>query len=187
VTSASAEPSDQPRQRKSTLRTFRFPEELARGLEAEAQEQGLTLNALVSSILTKYLEWDAKAATFGFIPMYKPVFAELLQASDEESLDRMGRTVLAPMWKEMASFWYHDSSEGRVLDLLSMRSRHLPYVQTEVQKEGRKYTIVTHHDLGHKWSIVLHGALDELVRTSFHTQPTISVGDTVVTVQFSGQ
>ena len=171
-------------QRKTTLRTFRFPEELAHALEAEAQEQGMTLNALVSLILTKHEEWDAKAAKFGYIPTYKSVFVSLLQASDEESLIRMGRTILAPMWKEMASFWYHDSSEERILDLLSMRSRHLPYVQTEVNKEGRRCTIVTHHDLGSKWSIVLQGAFDELVRKSFHSQPTISVGETVVTVDF---
>jgi hypothetical protein len=180
----SSMPNGTPNQRKTTLRTFRFPEELAHLLEAEAQEQGMTLNALVSLVLTRHMEWDAKAAKFGYIPVYKPLLVSLLQASDEESLNQMGRTMLAPMWKEMASFWFHDSSEERILDLLSMRSRHLPYVQSEVRKEGRKCTIVTHHDLGPKWSIVLHGAFDELVRKFFHAQPTISVGDTVVTVDF---
>ena len=145
----------------------------------------MTLNALVSSILSKYVEWDAKAAKFGYIPVYKSVFMDLLQTSDDKSLDELGRTVLAPMWKEMASFWFHDSSVDRILDLLSMRSRHLPYVQTELRKEGRMYTIVTHHDLGHKWSVALRGAFDELVRKSFRTQPTISAGDSVVTVEFS--
>jgi hypothetical protein len=182
--STSPGPDEISRQRKTTLRTFRFSEELARALESEAQEQGMTLNALVSSILTKHVEWDARAAKFGFIPTYKPVLMALLQASDEESLDRIGRTILAPMWKEMASFWFHDSSEDRILDLLSMRSRHIPYIQSEVNREGRKCTIVTHHDLGPNWSIALHGALDELVRKSFHAQPTITVGDTIVTAEF---
>ena len=145
----------------------------------------MTLNALVSSVLTKQSEWDAKAAKFGYIPVYRPIFAQLLQASDDDSLDRMGRAVLPAMWKEMTSFWFQDSSEARILDLLSMRSRHLPYVQTEVKREGHRCTIVTHHDLGPKWSVVLRGAFDELVRKYFHSQPTISVGDTVITVQFS--
>jgi len=184
VTVTPSESGDQPRQRKTTLRTFRFPDELARTLEADAQEQGMTLNALVSSILTKYVEWDAKAAKFGYIPIYKPIFEDLLQAADEASLDRMGRSVVAPMWKEMATFWFHDSADARILDFLSMRSRHLPYVQSEVMRDGHKCTIVTHHDLGPKWSTVLHGALDELVRKSFHAQPAISVGDTVVIAEF---
>lgn len=184
MNSSSSAPDETGHHRKTTLRTFRFTEELAHALEADAQEQGMTLNALVSLILTKHIEWDAKAAKFGYIPTYKTVLTSLIQASDEESLDRMGRTILAPMWKEMASFWFQDSSEDRILDLLSMRSRHLPYIQSEVRKEGRKCTIVTHHDLGPNWSIVLHGAFDELVRKTFHAQPTISVGDTVVTVEF---
>ena len=184
MNSSSSAPDEKGHQRKTTLRTFRFPEELAQSLEAEAQGRGMTPNALVSLILTNYMEWDAKAAVFGFIPAYKPVFESLLQASDDESLNHLGRTILAPMWKEMASFWFRDSSEERILDLLSMRSRHLPYVQTEVRKEGRKCTIVTHHDLGPKWSIVLRGAFDELVRKSFHALPTISVGDTVLAVEF---
>ena len=183
--SASSSPGETVHQRKTTLRTFRFSEELTRALEAEAEEQGITLNAFVSSILTKHVEWDAKAAKFGYIPTYKPIFTWLLQASDDESLTRLGRTVLPAMWKEMASFWFQDSSEGRILDLLSMRSRYLPFIQSEVKREGRKCTIVTHHDLGPKWSVVLRNAFDELARASFHAQPTISVGETVVTVEFS--
>jgi hypothetical protein len=174
-----------PHQRKTTLRTFRFTEELVHALEAEAEEQGTTVNALVSSILSKHAEWDSKAAKFGFVLVYKPIFMELLQGMDNGSLDRVGRTVVPAMWKEMASFWFGDSSENKILDLLSMRSRHLPYIQTEVKKEGRVYTIVSHHDLGPKWSIVLHGALDEMIRKSFHVQPTITMGDTVVTAEFS--
>ena len=185
--SASSDLTKTLRQRKTTLRTFRFSEELTRALEAEAEEQGMTLNALVSSVLVKHIEWDAKAAKFGYIPNYKPIFMWLLQASDEESLNRLGRTVLPTMWREMASFWFKDSSENKILELLSMRSRHLPFVQSEVKREGRKCTIVTHHDLGPRWSIVLHSAFDELVTASFHKQPTISVGETVVTVEFPVQ
>jgi hypothetical protein len=177
--------SEAPHQRKTTLRTFRFSEELTHALEAEAEDQGLTLNALVSSILTRHIEWDTRAAKFGYIPVYKPMFTWLLQTSDEESLSRLGRTLLPAMWKEMASFWFQDSSEERILDLLSIRSRYLPFIQTEVKREGRKHTIVTHHDLCPNWSIVMRSAYDELVRTSFHAQPTIVTGQTVVTVEFS--
>jgi hypothetical protein len=182
---ASPSPGETGRQRKTTLRTFRFSEELAQALDAEAQEQGMTLNALVSSILTKHEEWDAKAAKFGFIPSYKPVVTALLQASSDASLDRIGRTVVAPMWKEMASFWFQNSSEEGILNLLATRSRLLPFVQSEVKRDSHRLTIVTHHELGPRWSVVMRGAFDELVRTSFRAQPTINGGDTIVTVEFS--
>jgi len=156
-----------------------------RSLESEAEGSSITLNAHVSSILTKHIEWDAKAAKFGYIPTYKPIFMELLHAVDDESLRQMGRTILPAMWKEMASFWFEDSSIERILDLLSLRSRHLPYIQTEVKRQGRTCVIVSHHDLGPKWSIVLQSAYDELIRKFFHAQPKTSLGDTVVTAEFS--
>lgn len=173
------------RHRKTILKTFRFSEELVLLLEKEAEKEGTTINALAGSILTQHLGWEIKAREFGFVPVYKPLFKTLFEALDEETLSRIGRKALPDMWKEMAEFWFQDSSAGKILDIWTMRSRHIPYVQTEVKKQASTYTIVFHHDLGPKWSIVVRSALDELVRKSFLAQPTISVGDTVVTAQFS--
>lgn len=153
--------------------------------EKEAQGEGTTLNATVSSLIAQHLEWGSKAKKFGFIPVYGPLFLKILDELDDETLIHIGRTVLPTMWKEMALFWYQDSSAEKVLDFLSMRSSHLPYVQTEVRKQGNSYTMVFRHDLGPRWSVVLHGALDELVRQTFRVQPKVDVGDTVVTVDFS--
>jgi len=172
------------RREKTTLRTFRLSEALALDLEEEAENQGMTLNALASSILTKHVEWDRKAEEIGFIPVYKPFFLALLAAMDDKALDQMGRTILVPLWKDMAEFWLQDPSGDRILDFLS-KSRHLPYAQTEVKRQGRDYTIVFHQDLGPRWSIVLHGALDDLARKFFRAQPTISMGETVNTVRFT--
>jgi hypothetical protein len=185
VEGALPDSKDASHRKKTTLRTFRFPVELANGLEALAEEQGVTLNALVSSVLTKHIDWEAKATKFGFIPVYKQIFKNLIEKLDNEALDRLGRTVLLPLWEEMASFWLEDSSPDRVLDLLSLRGRILPYLQTEVKKEGHKRTVIIHQDLDPSWSVVTRGALDELVRTRFHSQPRISVGETMVIAEFS--
>jgi hypothetical protein len=172
------------RHRKTTLRTFRFSEELAQAIEEEAEKRGITLNALASSILTKHVEWDEKAGEMGFIEVYKPVFMALIGTMDDKVLEQMGRTILVPMWEDMAEFWLQDPSGDRILDFMS-KWRNLPYVQTEVKRQGREYTIVSHHDLGPKWSITLRGALDELARKFFRAQPTVNIGETVVTVRFT--
>jgi hypothetical protein len=169
---------------KTTLKTFRFMEDLSVALEKEAEQKGMTLNALASSILTKHVEWDEKAGEIGFIPVYKPIFLALLGAMNDKTLDQIGRTLLVPLWKDMTTFWLQDFSGDRILDFLT-KGRNLPYVQTEVKKQGREYTIIFHHDLGPKWGVVLHGALDELVRKFYRAQPTISIGETVVTAEFT--
>lgn len=176
--------SDARRARRTGLRTFRLPEDLIAALEKEAQDDGTSLNALISSLAHRHAEWDSRAKRFGFISVHGPLFRGLLDRLDDQTLDQLGRTVLLPLWRDMATFFYNDLLPNRILDFLSMRSRHLTYVQTEVKMQDNLYTVVVHHELGPKWSVVLHAALDEMARQAFHTQPKMSVSGTVVTAEF---
>jgi hypothetical protein len=169
--------------RKTVLKTFRFSEDLMRSLEFEAMEEGTTINALVGTVITQHLEWEIKARRFGYTPMYKPILRSLLEELGEESLAKIGK-ALPEMWKEMAEFWFQDSSAEKVLEFLSFRSRYVPQMQAELKREGNTFTIVYHHDLGTRWSTVIQNALDELVRRSFRTPTTVCTGETVIEVQF---
>jgi hypothetical protein len=173
------------RLRRTSLKTFRLPEGLLLLLEREAEAQGTTLSALVSSILTNYIEWDVKARKFGFIPVYKPIFTMLSETPDVKALDQIGRNALLGTWKEMTEYWFQESSPEMVLQFLEFQSRYIPYVQTGVRRQGNSYTVVLHHDLGPTWSVVYRGALDELARRMFKAQPVIDMGNTVVKAYIS--
>lgn len=169
--------------RKTVLKTFRFSEDLMCSLENEAKEEGTTVNALVGTVITQHLEWEIKARRFGYTPIYKPLLRALIEKLDEESLAQTGK-ILPDMWKEMAEFWFQDSSAEKILEFLAFSSRYVPQMQTEVKREGNMHIIVYHHDLGPKWSFVILNALDELVRRSFRSPPTLNTGTTVVTAEF---
>jgi hypothetical protein len=172
-------------ERKSILKTFRISESLARYLEKEAAGEGVTVNALVNSVLGKYSDWDKKANEFGFIQVHASLFTRLVEDLDEEALARIGREVLYPIWKEMAEFFFQDSSPDKILEVLCIRSRLFPAgLRTRVTKEEGKYAIVCHHGFGLKWSIVMKSALQELVRKSFLVEPQVSAGESVVTARF---
>ena len=171
--------------RKSVLKTFRISKPLARYLEKEAAGEGMTVNALVNSVLGEYSDWDKKANEFGFLHIHASLFASLVDEVDEEALARIGREVLFPIWKEMAEFFYQDSSPDKILEVLGIRSRLFPAgLGTRVTKEDGKYAIISHHQFGLKWSIVLKSALQELVRKSFLVEPQVSAGKSVVTARF---
>jgi hypothetical protein len=174
------------RERRTHLRTLRFSESLAHSLEKEAAEQGTTINALANSILEDYFTWNKKAREFGFISLHKPIFIRLLEGLDDEALARIGKEVLYTTWKEMADFWFGDSSPDRLLTVLAMRSRINPTrLRTRVTQEEGTYTIVLHHDFGPKWSIIDKSALQELVHNAFHAEPHITAGESVVTARFT--
>jgi hypothetical protein len=158
---------------------------LARSLQKEAADEGTTVNALANSILSGYFEWDKKAREFGFISLHRPIFMKLIEGLDDGTLARIGREVMAATWKEMAEFWLQDSSPDKMLEVLSMRSRINPTrLRTRITKDEDTYTIVLHHDFGPKWSVVEKAAIQELVRQSFHAEPRISAGESVVTARF---
>jgi hypothetical protein len=47
--------------KKTVLRTIRIDKNLDDALDKDAEEHGVSENALVSSILAKYIEWDRYA------------------------------------------------------------------------------------------------------------------------------
>jgi len=171
--------------RKTHLRGFEFSESLVRSLEKEASDEGMTVNALANSIIGQHFNLDRKAKEFGFVSLHASVFVSLLEDMDDTTLAQIGRENLAATWKEMAEFWYQDSTPDRILEALSMRSRiSSAKLRTRVTKEEGAYTVVCHHEFGPKWSIVLKSALQEFVRKSFLVEPSITAGTSVVTARF---
>lgn len=84
----------------------------------------------------------------------------------------------------MAEYWFQDSALDGLLDALSVTSKFDPNMRTRIVREEDAYTLVFHHDLGPKWSIVVKGASQEFVRKSFLIEPRVTAGESVVTTRF---
>lgn len=171
-------------ERRTHLRTLRFPESLERSLEKEATDEGTRVNADVNSILNRHFNWDKKLQEFGVAEIPKSLLKSILEGCDHETLARIGREVGLPLWKEMAEFWNQDSSLDGMLDFQAARARFDPNFQTKVTQEGGTYTITIRHEYGPKWSIMAKSALQELVKQSFHVDPKATAGESVVTARF---
>jgi hypothetical protein len=171
-------------ERKSVLKTFRLSESLARSLEKQAADEGITGNALANSVISEYFEWTRKSREFGFLALPRPMLISLVEKLDEKELDRIGREVLAATWKEMAQFWFQDSSPDSILRVLIMRAKFDSKLSTKVMREDGTYTVVLRHDYGPKWSIIVAGALRESVKQSFHVEPRMTRGASVITAHF---
>ncbi|MGD0478496.1 MAG: hypothetical protein ABSB29_10090 [Nitrososphaerales archaeon] len=157
---------------------------MERSLEKGAADEGTTVNALANSILGEYFDWRKKVEEFGFISLHKPIVIRLIEELDDETLARIGREDVAASWIEQAEFFLQDSSPNETLKAMNRRSKTNPGAVTRITQEENAYTIVMLHDFGPKWSIVVKSALQEFVRQSFHVEPQIIVGESVVTARF---
>ena len=172
------------RERRSRLRTMRFPESLVRSLQKEAADEGSNANSLANSIISRYFDWDKRAREFGFITVHKPTLMRLIEMADDEGMAQMGREVILATWKEIAEFWVQGSTPEKILEALTMRSKFDPNTRARVTREEGEYWVVLRHDFGPKYSIALKSAIQELAKQASLAEPQISEGESVVTARF---
>ena len=108
----------------------------------------------------------------------------ILEACDDDALARIGREIGPTLGKEMAEFWIGDSSPDKILDMVASRTNLNPNFQIRVTREEGEYTVTMRHNLGPKYSIIVKNAFQEFAITSFHVEPQISAGESVVTARF---
>src|SRR5215467_2061776 len=66
--------------KKTVLKTMRIPASINTLLEKDADSKGVSVNALLSMIMTKYAEWDRYIERFGGITIKPQALKEILEA-----------------------------------------------------------------------------------------------------------
>jgi hypothetical protein len=77
----------------TVLRTFRLSEKLDDALTKDAVRKKIGKNALVVSILEKYVEWDSAASDFGYLTVPPEMIAGLIGSADKETIYSVARIV----------------------------------------------------------------------------------------------
>lgn len=134
--------------KRSVLRSVRLPAELEEIIAKDAEAKGLSVNALVASILTKYSRWDRYADKFGLVTITRVGLQAMIEALDEESSARVAREAGAHNPKEMTLFWFKKPNLDTFLSYLDIMCRYAGIGEYELEMDGRNCTILFHHGLG---------------------------------------
>jgi len=168
---------------KTVLRTIRLPEDLEAKLEGLAANKGIALNALVSSVLNKYVLWDSVTERFGFVTIPKVQFQDLVNAVDAERLQELAAVHSHLLMKDMLMFWFQDVRVDDFLEYLKMRGRYGLDIKVELKREGSNITLIVTHDFGQHYTAYLKTALDTDFRTLFKIIPTIDATESSLMVK----
>lgn len=152
--------------RRSVLRVSRIPDEMDRLLRKDAADKRMSVNALVNSIFTKYLEWDRYAERFGYVSVGRELLATVLEAADEDQIARAGDGLGGHLIKQFMLFWFKRVSVDAFLDYVSIVCKYGGVMKCELEQEGRDHTITAIHELGMNWSIFLKHFIDSGLRSS---------------------
>jgi hypothetical protein len=172
------------KKKKTVLRTIRLSEEIDNLLEKDAREQNITPNALISKIMTKYVEWDRHTEKFGFISFARQTFKSILEELDERKVEQVATNMGGPTLKAVTLFWFKELNAETLQKTISNYCRYSGLGVSEVKIDGAQCTMTFHHDLGRKYSIYLKNAISQFVKTTLGVVPETEITHDMFLVSF---
>ena len=140
---------------RTVLKTIRITQNTNQFLKVDATAKKITINSLIQSILTKYVEWDRFAQRYGFISTTHDAFDALINSLDYRKLETLATEQGELIPKDIMQFWFGQTGVNGFLSYLMLMCEYATFAKLEIKRDGPKHSVTLHHDLGEKWSIYL--------------------------------
>lgn len=150
--------------KKTMLRSIRLTQDVDKLLEKDAKDRSISVNGLISAIMTKYVEWDRYSERFGYVSLTHESFRYILEATDEDKLISAAKEYGAKVPKEFMLFWFKKTGINSFLKGLSLRCKYAGIAQYELETQGRDYIVTIHHKFGEKWSSFFKTILEQEIK-----------------------
>ena len=175
------------RKKKTILRTIRLSEDIDDLLEEDAQDQNISANALISKIMTRYVEWDRITERINYVSISNLFFRALINEISDEKIEEIARNLVTKTIKNIAMLETGKSDFDALVKTFLLVSKYGFNVHTnmplsaDTKVEGQ-FMITLAHNWGPKGGIFFRNYFDAFIRNELGKQPTINVGNDVVTV-----
>jgi hypothetical protein len=144
---------DRKDKKNTILRKIRIDKDLDDALYEDAKEHGVSQNALISSILVRYFDWDRYSERFGRVSMPNEALKTIIESIDSDKLKTAAQQFAESVPRDIILFRYKRLDIDACLLHLSFLSKYAGLFKYELQIEHEKrYTIIIHHEFGEKWS-----------------------------------
>jgi hypothetical protein len=173
--------------RKTVLKTMRIPNYINSLLEKDADSKGVSVNALISMIMTKYAEWDRYVERFGSITIKLQAFREMLEEIDEVKLADIASRSGSRFPKEFVLFRFKRANLDTYLEALKLMCKYKGYARYELESDESGYTVILVHDLGEKWSNFLRHVVEGGMRSITGIVPKFEVSQDSLIVRITSR
>src|ERR671934_1298092 len=133
--------------RSTTLRTIRLTRDLDNLLQKDAKSKRISTNSLLTSIITKYAEWDRYAEKFGLVSLTRADSRSILEAIDDNKLSQIGKELGKRAFKEFLMLGFKKPDVEKVLEGISLWCKYAGIAEYDLETDGRNYTITLHHEI----------------------------------------
>jgi len=176
------------KKKKTILRTIRVSEDLDSLIQKDAEDQNISANALITKIITHYVEWQRVIEKTSFILVASSLFRALIKEVSDEKIEEIAKTIVSTVIKDLSMLEFGKNDFDSIIRTMFLIGKYETGLRTSTStsvdgKDG-KYTLTLYHDWGSKGSVLFRSYLDNLIRNETGKPPTINVTDDVVTISF---
>lgn len=159
--------------------TVRVCSEVKEKLQAESEKKSITLNNLISRILTEHVRWGVYAGDIGLVFLTKSCFKDFLQKLDEKTVRTISSDVCKEAMRNVVVFLKEDVTVDNFLEVLDMwlESSRIPFRHIN----NGKHHYVIQHNLGRKWSIHITTMAGALLADMGYKMLNQKIGDHSIT------
>src|SRR5690349_9391895 len=133
---------------RSVTRTLRLDEDVEAGIVEMAGREQFSFNLLANRALRKLVEWEDKAAKFGFIQVPTSLVEKVFSIISDEEARELGREAGGNTIPEMVLFWFKKFNPETALKALDMIGSYGNAFRLEYTIDGETSTVVLKHDRG---------------------------------------
>lgn len=171
--------------KKTSTITFRFDEELEKGLRKEAEEKRISLNTLANQIFGTHVEFGQFMKKFGIVEMSKGAFKEILESLDEKNIINLAKSIGSKEPRDFILFKWKKLTVDSVSEFIKMYFEHCGYGMCDMQREESNNAVSIHHDFGKKGSIFLKAFLEAIVQSTLEKEADVTITENSVSLMFS--
>jgi len=161
----------------TTTRAIRIAKSVDRILEAEARKRNISINGLISSVLTKFAEWDRHTEDLRMVTLPMEIVRGLTQQTSEDAVAKAGAELGPELLTSEVIFWYEKVTLETFLEWLTLISKYNNLFSTQITKTDGDYVIVARHDLGKKGSLFMKNYFESGLKARLGIVPSIEMSE----------
>lgn len=141
-------------QHQSESITFRLDSIVLKKLHREAAQREISINALVSQIMRRHIDWHSNAAKAGFVTVRRGLLSNLINRLPQKEISSVAEDIAKRETKDFVLLLRNEYDIESALDVIEtwLKISGYPYTH-EITYSRHSYVI--QHDMGMNWSLYI--------------------------------
>ena len=170
---------------RTQVRTIRLPKSMENLLIQEADAKGMSVSALICSILDRHVHWDSVAQKFGSISLPQETLSIGMSYLVPNTVTEIARQAGTKVPRQFILYLFNEVTLSAFLRWVDFVSRYERTAEWKVERNGDRVVMTGHHQMDSNWSAWIASYMGEAVRSTLNVVPEIELEGRTVRISFN--